>query len=703
MISNCMNPLLRGYFKEFLKSNGIEEPRGNSGAEINLMSSLYERFINYYVLSTEAPDAFTANAELLDFVSPGGQDDAKIDGFAILVEGRIVSSKEEILTMLEYVPKVNIQFLAIQTKMRPQFDNTEFEAFGRKMRKFFSSEPPILNDELQELFNIKEFIYSDDRILTALKSNPSLKLVYANIGNFKPDNHFAEAKNEIERLFKDTDTKGDFLENIEIEILDANKTRERVEALNNAFEVNIKIIKEMNLGVGENELIKRAVNFTCTGKEFLNILMRPDGSLRRSLFNANVRDYLGNGSVNSEIEKTMQEEPELFLICNNGITIVSSNYVPIKNDFVKITNPQIVNGCQTCNVLYRLKDKIDTELIMVSVRIICTDDFGISNKMVRSTNRQNQVLEEAFEGTRPFHQDLEKLYSHTSQPIKLYYERRMRQYSFDHTVKKTDLVNLRVLTQVFTAVFLEKPHEAHIHEAKLLERYARENRRIFKDDHNLEIYYFCGLLYYRLEEALRKDDALRREFKKYRSHLYYVIRRMVIKKVPIMNYTNKECMSMVEKLNAVVETQEKFLKCLDSACKIFRRAWDDWVFAGRSSDGIKDSADFTKILEETISIVKKNADEIQSEMTADKLLNYEKSTEKNESMRIESSLLRLCIANNGKWYAFIKGNDYSNNLYFDARDYNDNVRKLVNGVRLSYIPGKSDRGWCAHQVKIIEE
>lgn len=72
-----------------------------------------------------------------------------------------------------------------------------------------------------------------------------------------------------------------------------------------------------------------------------------DGSLRRSLFNSNVRDYLGNtGSVNSEIEHTIATEPEMFLMCNNGITIVCSDFIQIRDKIVSIDNPQIVNGCQ---------------------------------------------------------------------------------------------------------------------------------------------------------------------------------------------------------------------------------------------------------------------------------------------------------------------------------------------------------------------
>lgn len=108
--------------------------------------------------------------------------------------------------------------------------------------------------------------------------------------------------------------------------------------------------------VNDNNLIKKAYTFTCDAKEFLKLLRKDDDTIRRSLFNDNVRDYLGNkGVVNSEIEKTIINEPEMFLMCNNGITIVCSDFLQIRDKLVSIDNPQIVNGCQTCNSIFAQK------------------------------------------------------------------------------------------------------------------------------------------------------------------------------------------------------------------------------------------------------------------------------------------------------------------------------------------------------------
>ncbi len=122
-----------------------------------------------------------------------------------------------------------------------------------------------------------------------------------------------------------------------------------------------------------------------------------------SLFNDNVRDYLGDSkNVNGEIEKTITESPEMFLLCNNGITIVCTDFEQVRDKLVKIENPQIVNGCQTSNSLFNQRNSLNINKVKLLVRLISTENPGISNKIVRGTNKQNQVLEEAFETTRSF-------------------------------------------------------------------------------------------------------------------------------------------------------------------------------------------------------------------------------------------------------------------------------------------------------------
>ena len=252
-----------------------------------------------------------------------------------------------------------------------------------------------------------------------------------------------------------------------------------------------------------------------------------DGSLRRSLFNSNVRDYLGNtGSVNSEIEHTIATEPEMFLMCNNGITIVCSDFIQIRDKIVSIDNPQIVNGCQTCSTIFLQRNNDSLQNVQVLVKLICTDDNSITTKIVRGTNKQNQVLEESFETTKPFHQKIEDYFEAKCDAIKLHYERRNKQYTSIPTITRYQIVNLRVLTQSFVAMFLQKPYEAHRHEAILLQKYApkdERNRLIYNSDHSPYMYYIAALTWYVFEMAFRNNTIVeKKKIRPYMAHLYYI-------------------------------------------------------------------------------------------------------------------------------------------------------------------------------------
>lgn len=389
------------------------------------------------------------------------------------------------------------------------------------------------------------------------------------------------------------------------------------------------------------------------------------------------------GAVNKEIEDTMINEPELFLLCNNGVTIVSSDFEPIKDDLVRIVNPQIVNGCQTSNTLFNLRNQIDRDKLLLSVRVICTDNNEISNKVVRSTNRQNQVLEEAFEATKPYHQNIEKAFAFTSVPVKLYYERRSRQYAFDSLIQKSHIVNLRVLTHVFVAALLNHPEEAHRHEAKLLEKYGRENRRIFCENHSLNVYYLCGLLYYRVEEALNHYSD-NKTVSKYRGQLYFIIRTLLASKVPVLYTGNKKCEHFECQLLKGMATAEEFNRYFLAAVGIFNKARNLWKNNGNSPYAIKDRPDFTTLLIDEIKKYNPHSD------IEDSMVQLDLSTNTGQT----GSIMCYQLNCKGKWFSYIKPDDGSDNVYFDERYYSDEVRKIVPKNRVKYNAVYDNQGRC---------
>src|SRR5208282_3548933 len=382
----------------------------------------------------------------------------------------LVHSIDDVKEIADSSKKLSIEFVFVQSKMRQSFEISELNNFGTGVRLFFSEAALPENSKVSEFRQIKDFIYSDEKVISKLQRNPSLHLCYVGTGTEPTNDHFSAIHSVIKNdLAKSTEC---YFEDVEISVIGGKQLIKFCQELGNSFEVQIEIKDIFPLSVDAKADVKKAYAFTCGAPEFLKILKKEDGLLRRSLFNDNVRDYLGNqGAINREIEETVIKQPEMFLLCNNGITIVCTGFEQIRDKLVKIENPQIVNGCQTSNAIFGLRDHQNVAKLSLLVRVICTENHGVSNRIVRGTNRQNQVLEEAFEATLPFHQDtLEPFFAAFESGVRLYYERRARQYNNDPLIKKTHIVNLRILTQTFVGMFLDAPHESHRHEAKLLEK-----------------------------------------------------------------------------------------------------------------------------------------------------------------------------------------------------------------------------------------
>lgn len=132
------------------------------------------------------------------------------------------------------------------------------------------------------------------------------------------------------------------------------------------------------------------------------------------LFEENIREFLGDSSVNKGIIDTLRgDEKNNFLFYNNGITMICSRVGrdEIKNNgmrYIPLENPQVVNGCQTVSSIHLVLDCYNEKdaqqiyqnvFVMVKVLVI-PDKTGESRtfyrNVVKYTNRQNAVPDKAF-------------------------------------------------------------------------------------------------------------------------------------------------------------------------------------------------------------------------------------------------------------------------------------------------------------------
>ncbi|MGY4884447.1 MAG: AIPR family protein [Nanobdellota archaeon] len=195
------------------------------------------------------------------------------------------------------------------------------------------------------------------------------------------------------------------------------KIREKSEILNYEFFTYNTLIErgqeflDGQTGMGtfkihfQNEPLKISSNFGCmyvaniSLKEIHRIVeVHEKNKKLAALFASNVRSYLNTKKRSKEIAEamrnTIKNEPDHFLLCNNGITIQCSKVTPSK-DHLLLERASISNGCQTVmNIDRFFKENEganpDAEVLVTVIELHKNAPL-IAGEIARSRNYQNPV------------------------------------------------------------------------------------------------------------------------------------------------------------------------------------------------------------------------------------------------------------------------------------------------------------------------
>lgn len=211
----------------------------------------------------------------------------------------------------------------------------------------------------------------------------------------------------------------------------------------------------------------------------------PDGSI----FDLNIRQYLGGrGVVNRSIQETASgDESHEFWFLNNGVTIVCDKFDAVTDPDdpkVILKNLQIVNGCQTASTIAAVaKDGALRQDTFVIVRVYETNDVTLVNKIVLSTNNQNQITSRNLRANDTLQVNMEAAFKIHD----YYYERKPRQ--FGPKVSADKIYTNEEVGQAFLALVLKSPSDARSRKYKI---WAEMNDRVFGGA-SVEQYIFASL------------------------------------------------------------------------------------------------------------------------------------------------------------------------------------------------------------------
>lgn len=545
-----MDIIVKKYFTKFLREHQIT---GNDE------STNFEKFINHCVLSTQN----ISNLEI-SAVGTGSGNDCSTDGLAIAINNRFVSNLTELTDIINYGMEMEVKLFFIQTKMSAGFDGSEMLNFGAGVIDIFKPEGKntlVRNEKINEKSKMIQLILEN---FDTLKEQPKCFLYYVTIGKWIDDQNLIGYVNKV----KDDLKSMDLFNEVEFYPCDKDHVRKLYEVSKQQNSAEFKMQSKLEIpyteGIQEGYLALMPV------KDIVNLISESE-SLKKGIFDSNVRDFQGitNNRVNQEINTTINSgENNRFGLLNNGITIVGKSLSRGQGKYT-IKNFQVVNGCQTSNILFENRHKLNDDM-WVSVKIVITENDDITNDIVKATNNQTEVEEIQLQAMTEYQHLLESFYNtYSFQDEKLYYERRLGQYNSRTEIEHSRVISFEDQIKSFAAVFLNSPHRSSRFYKTIIEEIEK---KIFIKGHEPIIYFTSAYLHYRLEDEFN-NDRIEHKYKKYKYHIMMLMKLILCKEIKMPQWNSASMISYCEHILLAVHNDLNII--LQEAIDIINKVIND--------------------------------------------------------------------------------------------------------------------------------
>jgi hypothetical protein len=389
-------------------------------------------------------------------ITDGGAD-GQIDAMYVTINGMVLSEESlENKTIPEKGP-LEIDIVIIQSKYTDGFEENPLKSVRATVRDLFSLSKDYSAVEFKEYNSSVQSKFALARFATLSSSGRAAtikcRVYYATKGS-NANIHssvLATGSTLIQELGTSAATK-----DAEIVYLGA----EQVIDLSRMPQIHVRQLAfQEQLSHDEN-------SFACLVPiaGIMNFLSDSSGNLIRSLFDANVRDFLGTTTdVNEGIFQTLETlGDEDFWWYNNGVTLVADAVDP-KGKHLALTDPLLVNGLQTCNVIHAFMSSVEVKPEAkkhigekrILVRIIKPTSDAVRDGIIRATNSQTHIPKPYLRGMDRVHRNIEDFFRKHG----LFYERRKNQYRNEEK-PRLSIVTLTEMSQSLVAALLFRGGDA---------------------------------------------------------------------------------------------------------------------------------------------------------------------------------------------------------------------------------------------------
>lgn len=472
----------------------------------------FEAFLNYVIFQLHSADNIDPNDLIYDGDDPG------IDGVMIFVDDQYVSSVDEVDEMMSGRKRdADVIIIFTQAKTSESWSKKEINVFESAINDFLSEAVAYPHSEyLKNARNVFRRVLS--YVGKIRNGKPRVRAFFATTAMASNDREILAAKKAISASLKVTG----YFSDVDVTLVDRDSIVGMWTAAEGQVEATLSIIGSAAFpktpGIDEGYVV------TVKAKEFINkILTDQNGRLRQRIFEENVRDFLGAESdVNKEMMETLcdKAKQKRFGILNNGITMISPD-VRVAGLEISIRDFQIVNGCQTSNVLFENLDSIDDDAVIM-LKLIETSDPAVIGDIVRATNRQARVNEDQFLATLDAVKALERYFDArgADDDLRLYFERRKNQFLQSENAKAIRVFDIKEIARCVGAMFLDKPDVASRYPNRLT---SELRSSVFNPKYCEEVYHAAAYTLYRLK-LLLSNKRIDQRYSKLRWHIIMALK-----------------------------------------------------------------------------------------------------------------------------------------------------------------------------------
>jgi hypothetical protein len=452
-----------------------------------------ESFFDFFVAELLTQDYQIPGPEHLQYGIVDGGNDCGVDAVYIFLNGSLLSTDSD---LKHAGSEAKLELLIVQCKTSPGFAESALEKLAVYLPKLLDLDRD--EDELAGFCNqnlIRGTGVFTSAYLALAGKNPvvSIRICYASRGHFVSSGVHLKAemvKSALQPGYRDAKIDTEFF---------------TARTLVDLARRSPRTIRHMVLS--EPPLSDSAFGWVCLVSidQYFN-LITTDGQLDLSVFEANVRDHETDSPVNGEIQDTLKDvgAPYDFWWLNNGVTIVADEVSPPLGKRMVLTRPQIVNGLQTSQEIFRYFDgggvAGDRQIL---IRVIQATESRVRDAIIKATNAQTPLPRSALRATEPFQRDIEDYLL----PRGYYYDRR-RNYYWTRGYDEKRIISMLFMGHSVASCLLQLPHTARANPTRLLDDDLLYDR-LFDPDYPLSMFLSVVALLRKVQAAITDIDKVR--------------------------------------------------------------------------------------------------------------------------------------------------------------------------------------------------